>query len=60
MVRERLNHILAEHTGQDLSTIGQDTDRDNFMNAQQAVDYGLIDEVVDRRTVDEGKVGDGK
>lgn len=49
LIRERLNGILAEHCGQDLETIGRDTDRDNFMSADQSRDYGLIDEVVDRR-----------
>ena len=49
LIRERLNKILADHTGQDLEAIGRDTDRDNFMSAEQSRDYGLIDEVVDRR-----------
>ena len=48
-VRERLNAILAQHTGQDLAMISHDTDRDNFMNAEQARAYGLVDEVVVRR-----------
>ena len=51
-VRERLNTILAEHTGQDLDIIGNDTDRDNFMNAEQAQAYGLVDEVVAKRVLD--------
>lgn len=49
LIRERLNGILADHTGQPLDAIGNDTDRDNFMSAEQSKDYGLIDEVVDRR-----------
>ncbi len=49
-VRERLNTILAQHTGQDLAIISQDTDRDNFMNAEQARAYGLVDEVVTQRS----------
>jgi len=49
LIRERLNKILADHTGQDLESIGRDTDRDNFMSAEESRDYGLIDEVVDRR-----------
>ncbi len=49
LVRERLNKILADATGQDLETIGRDTDRDNFMSAEQSREYGLIDEVIDRR-----------
>lgn len=49
LIRERLNGILAEHTGQDLETLSRDTDRDNFMSAEQSREYGLIDEVVNRR-----------
>jgi ATP-dependent Clp protease protease subunit len=49
LIREKLNKILAHHTGQDMETIGRDTDRDNFMSAEQSVEYGLIDEVVQRR-----------
>ncbi len=49
-IRERLNNILAGHTGQTLDVISKDTDRDNFMSAAQAKEYGLIDEVLDKRT----------
>jgi len=49
LIREKLNKILSHHTGRDLSTIEQDTDRDNFMSGEQSVAYGLIDEVLDRR-----------
>lgn len=48
-IRERLNHVLAKHTGKDLDIIQKDTDRDNFMTAADAVDYGLIDRVVENR-----------
>lgn len=48
-VRERLNVILAKHTGQPLDTIQRDTDRDNFMDAQMAVDYSLVDAVLSTR-----------
>ncbi|GGY64587.1 ATP-dependent Clp endopeptidase proteolytic subunit ClpP [Marinobacter zhanjiangensis] len=48
-IRDTLNRILAEHTGQDLKTIAKDTDRDNFMDPQQAKEYGLIDTVLDKR-----------
>ncbi|KWS03723.1 ATP-dependent Clp protease proteolytic subunit [Lysobacter capsici AZ78] len=48
-LRQRLNEILAKHTGQDLETIARDTERDNFKSAQAALEYGLIDQVVDRR-----------
>ena len=44
--KDRLNHILAENTGKDLSIIERDTDRDNFMYADEAVEYGLIDRVL--------------
>nr|VFK77867.1 MAG: ATP-dependent Clp protease proteolytic subunit ClpP [Candidatus Kentron sp. SD] len=44
--RERLNEILAKHTGQDLERIGTDTDRDRFMSGEEAVEYGLIDKVL--------------
>lgn len=50
-LRERLNQILAEHTGQDFESIARDTERDNFMTPEQALEYGLIDEVQDPRTV---------
>ena len=45
-MRERLNQILAHHTGQDLATIAQDTERDNFMSPEAARDYGLVDQVL--------------
>ncbi len=47
--RENLNAILAENTGKPIEIIAQDTERDNFMTAQQALEYGLIDKVIDRR-----------
>ena len=47
--RERLNGIMAEHTGQSLETLEKDTDRDNFMGAEEAVAYGLVDKVLTRR-----------
>ncbi len=49
IIRERLNVLMAEHTGQDLATIERDTERDRFMNAEESVKYGLIDEVVTYR-----------
>ena len=48
-VRERLNRILAHHTGQPLEKIEQDTERDNFMSAEDAVSYGLIDQILTNR-----------
>ncbi|WP_206168519.1 ATP-dependent Clp endopeptidase proteolytic subunit ClpP [Veillonella sp. CHU110] len=47
-LREELNGVLAHHTGQPIEVIAQDTDRDNFMSAQDAKHYGLIDEVLTR------------
>ena len=48
-IKDRLNKALAEHTGQSLKIIEKDTDRDNFMSAQEACDYGLIDTVLNNR-----------
>ena len=48
-VRARLNKLLAEHTGQKESVIDKDTERDNFMSAEESVEYGLIDEVLTSR-----------
>ncbi len=48
-VRDRLNMILAKHTGQSVDRIKQDTDRDNFMDWKEAVEYGLIDRVLEKR-----------
>lgn len=48
-IRDKMNRILAERTGQDFETIARDTERDNFMTAEQAAAYGLIDKVIDKR-----------
>ncbi len=48
-MREELNNILARHTGQDVEKIKQDTERDNFLNSNEAVEYGLVDEVIEHR-----------
>ena len=48
-IKDRLNKVLAHHTGQDLDTIVKDTDRDNFMMADEAKAYGLIDHVIESR-----------
>jgi ATP-dependent Clp protease, protease subunit len=47
--RDRLNHILAKHTGQSVEKIKSDTDRDNFMDGAEAIAYGLIDKVLEKR-----------
>ena len=52
-LKQTLNGLMAEHTGQPLDKIADDTDRDNFMSPAQAVEYGLIDRVVD-------SLGDGE
>jgi ATP-dependent Clp protease protease subunit len=49
-LRERLNQIMAKHTGQDMKTIERDTDRDNFFGAEEAVKYGLVDKVLVSRS----------
>jgi ATP-dependent Clp protease protease subunit len=48
-MREKLNQILSERTGQDIETISRDTDRDNFKTADEALAYGLIDKVIENR-----------
>jgi ATP-dependent Clp protease protease subunit len=48
-IKNKLNTLLAEHTGQPLDVIERDTDRDNFMSAQQAVDYGIVDAILTHR-----------
>ena len=47
-MRERLNKILAKHTGKDFDTVSKDTDRDYYLNAKDAVEYGLVDEILER------------
>ncbi|RXJ74703.1 ATP-dependent Clp endopeptidase, proteolytic subunit ClpP [Veronia nyctiphanis] len=49
-IKEKLNKLLAEHTGQPLEIIERDTDRDNFMSSQDAMDYGLVDDVLNKRS----------
>jgi ATP-dependent Clp protease, protease subunit len=48
-LKKRIEQILADHTGQPLERIAEDTDRDHFMSAQEALEYGLIDEVIQHR-----------
>ncbi|THE59449.1 ATP-dependent Clp endopeptidase proteolytic subunit ClpP [Vibrio parahaemolyticus] len=48
-IKQKLNNLLAEHTGQPLEVIERDTDRDNFMSAEQAVEYGIVDAVLSHR-----------
>jgi len=48
-IRTQINEILADHTGQSVEKIAEDTERDNFMSAVEAADYGLIDSVLEKR-----------
>lgn len=48
-IRARLNELMAQHSGQPVERIAQDTERDNFMSAEQARDYGLVDAVIEKR-----------
>jgi ATP-dependent Clp protease protease subunit len=50
-LKERLNKIMSTHTGQPIDVIARDTERDNFMSATQAVDYGLVDQVLEKRVI---------
>jgi ATP-dependent Clp protease protease subunit len=52
-IRQRMNELLAKHTGQSVETIGNDTERDNFMGAEEAVNYGLVDSVIEQRASEE-------
>ena len=47
--KERLTRILAENTGRSIEEIARDTDRDNYLTAQEACEYGLVDKVIDKR-----------
>ncbi|WJG08501.1 ATP-dependent Clp endopeptidase proteolytic subunit ClpP [Aliiglaciecola sp. LCG003] len=48
-IKEKLNRLMAEHTGQDYEKVAQDTDRDNFLSASESKEYGLIDQVLNSR-----------
>lgn len=54
-IREKLNKVLSHHTGQSIEVIQQDTDRDNFLSAENAVNYGLVDKVLTSRINNAGK-----
>ena len=56
-IRDRLNAILAKHTGQPVDRIAKDTDRDNFMSAEDAKTYGLVDAVLERRQAETVRAG---
>ncbi|MBU2979119.1 ATP-dependent Clp endopeptidase proteolytic subunit ClpP [Alteromonas sp. C1M14] len=49
-IKEKLNRLMAQHTGQDYDTVAKDTDRDNFLSASEAKEYGLIDQILTNRS----------
>ena len=55
LVKQKVNEILAKHTGKTLKKVEQDTDRDNFLNAKEAKTYGIIDEILESRPTTNGK-----
>ena len=55
LVKQKVNEILAKHTGRTLKKVEQDTDRDNFLNAKEAKAYGIIDEILESRPTTNGK-----
>ncbi|ORU91498.1 MAG: ATP-dependent Clp protease proteolytic subunit [Cycloclasticus sp. symbiont of Poecilosclerida sp. N] len=55
LIRDRLNTIMAKHTGQAIDVIQRDTDRDNFMGGEKAVEYGLVDKVLTNRNGDDSE-----
>ena len=55
LVKQKVNEILAKHTGKTLKKVEQDTDRDNFLNAKEAKAYGIIDEILESRSTTNGK-----
>ncbi|KRO96669.1 MAG: ATP-dependent Clp protease proteolytic subunit, partial [SAR86 cluster bacterium BACL1 MAG-120828-bin5] len=55
LVKHKVNEILAKHTGKTLKKVEQDTDRDNFLNAKEAVTYGIIDKILEKRPQTNGK-----
>jgi len=56
-LKQDLNNILAKHTGQPVEKVEQDTDRDYYMTSSQALEYGIIDEIIVKRTSDSKKRG---
>ena len=58
-LRDKLNSILGKHTGQKVSKIEKDVDRDNFMSSEQALEYGIIDKIIDKRLINKDKAKNG-
>lgn len=52
LIREKLNNILAHHTGQSLDKVAEDTERDNFMSADESTEYGMVDKVLGKRAME--------
>jgi len=59
-IRQKLNQIMSDHTSQEIDVVAKDTDRDNFMTAQEAVEYGLVDKVIERRVDNKDETVDDK
>ena len=57
-LRDRLNTVYAKHTGQDVEAIANALERDNFMTADQSVEFGLIDEVLEKRAITDDETGE--
>ena len=55
LVKRRVNEILSKHTGKTIKKVEQDTDRDNFLDAKEALSYGIIDEILESRPQSNGK-----
>ena len=49
-MKEKLNKILSQNTGKDLKTIEQDTERDHFLDANEALNYGIVDKIIEKKT----------
>jgi len=49
-IKQRLNSLMAHHTGQNVDKVTEDTERDNFMSAEESKDYGLVDQILDKRS----------
>lgn len=59
-IKDKLNAIMAKHTGRDVKQVEKDSDRDNFMSAAEAKEYGLVDDVIESRPDQKAKKSDGK
>ena len=55
LIKQKVNEILSKHTGKTIKKVEQDTDRDNFLDAKEALSYGIIDEILESRPQSNGK-----